>query len=607
MATVSDAIAQFQAEWGYVPTRFNSMDPNMPVADSYLDWIANNKPTSAPTTTTSTSTSTSGTSSTSSGTKLSDPSQITRIFYEYGLDPYTHFNGEPRAGGAESLVGKYTEQELRNILEGAPQDSPARIDSGSRTDITQDPTPDTDWTVEDVELVFAQYGLDPAVNFDGTTREGGAEGLAERLNSGDLSAFQLHTTLANYVGVLPGEQSYGGGDLSPGPGAAGEEGAPGVWAGGRLVRVQRQGADDKWAMVYDYNGKRVAWEFDSEEQMLATLGSMDAVGGYTNLSESNYNNNVIFAGSAAEITGPGSFNAWIRETLNNVALESGVADPTLWGRYMNDPDVSDILFQAAIEEWSEQQVMAKIRATDFYKNELFPGIESFYHMSDDPEREWYQYMANVRPILESLGVDPGSDGYRSVVGDMLNSGVSDETFVNMSGIFMRAATSQEYASALDEWFQIELGTSLDFDTYYDVLAGNAEAEVRDVVNKAVLEYQSQQQGAGLTNEQIARIAERRPAITDSDAAAFLNQFMESMTAVRDVSSRYGLSSDELLSAAAGIETPTGRSIEEVQRLARQAAGEAGRLDDEKVKFFLDFTAMGTPRRPGLSGLAPESG
>ena len=558
----------------------------------------------APDSTTSSGTTSGGTTS-SGGTKLSDPSQITKLFYEYGLDPYTHFDGSPRTGGAESLVGKYSEAELRAILADAPSDSPARMD-GSRTDITSDPTPNTPWTADDVELIFAQYGLDPAVNFDGTTREGGAEGLASRLNSGDLTPLSLHTTLGNFVGTLPGSTQYGTGDLS-GPGKAlGEEGVPGVWSGGQLVKVQRQGAVDKWAMIYDFNGMKVAWEFDSEEQMLATLGSLDAVGGYSNLSESNYNANVTFAGNAAEIQGPGSFTAWIRETMNNVALDAGVADPTLWGRYMADEAVQQILFKAAIEDWSEQQTMAQIRGTDFYQNELFPGITAFYNM-DDPEREWYQYMANVRPVLESLGVDPGPDGFRTVIGDMLSSGVSDQTFVNMSGIFMRAATSTEYASALDEWMQIELGKNLDFETYYNVLAGEAEADVRDVVNKAVLEYQSQQQGAELSNEQIARIAERRPALTDSDAAAFLNQFLESTTAVRDVAGRYGLTQDELLSAAAGIETPSGRSIEEVQRLTRQAAGEAGRLDDEKIKFFLDFTAMGTPRRPGLSGLAPESG
>ena len=544
---------------------------------------------------TSSGTTSSGSTTTSSGGGTLSKAEIIAIFEDYGLDPYTHFDGTAR-NLDETVAKGYTEDQLRDILQGAPADSTSRIDQNQ------------DGTVNaaDIELLFSKFGLDPAVNNDGTERPGGAEGLAERINNGTLRWQDLINTLSYGSGLPPSGSMGGTDDLSPAPPAAGSGDVPGVWGGGQLVKVQRPNADDKWVMLYDWQGNKVAWEFSSYEQMVATIGDPMNFGGFSTLSESNYNSNVTVAGSTAEIQGPGSFEGWIRQTINSVALESGVGDPTLWGQYMADPDVQAVIFQAAVGEWSDAQTMAAIRQTDFYQNTLFPGITAFYN-TDDPEAQWYQYFANVRPVLEALGVDPGSDGYRQVVGDMLKSGVSDQTFVNMQGVFMRAATSESYANALDEWMQIETGRGLDFDTWYDVLAGTPEAEVRDVVNKATIAYQNEQTGAGLTDEQIARIGENRAGVTDSEAAGFLNQYLESLTSVRDVVGRYGVTADEILSAATGISSESGRSLEEIQRLTRQAAGEAGRMDDEKIKFFLDFTPMGTPRRPGLAGLAPESG
>ena len=480
---------------------------------------------------------------------------------------------------------------------------------GASTDLAADWDKDGRITANDIELMFVTFGQDPDVHGDGTKREGGAQGLADRLNSGDLSLSDLLNQLSFQSGLPPDYRVGDEGDpsdISPTPGPRGAAGVPGVWSGGQLVRVVRPDADDKWAMIYTYGENRVSWEFDSYEQLIATIGDPLQFGGFSQLSESNYNNNITFAGNVAEITGSGSFNAWIRETINNVALEAGVADPTLWGQYVANPDIQDILFKSAIEQWSDAQTMAQIRQTDFYQNDLFPGITAFYQL-DDPEAAWYQYYSNVRPVLESLDVDPGDDGYRTVIGDMLRSGVSDTAFANMSGVFMRAATSPQYAEVLNEWTQSELGRPLDFDTWYDVIAGVAEADIRDVVNKAVVAYQSSQLGAGLTYRQVTRIAEQRPALTDAESAGFLRDYLQSVTSVRDVLGRYGITADDILSASAGISSDTGRSLEEIQRLTRQAAGEAGRLDDEKIKFFLDFTPMGTPRRPGLSGLAPEAG
>ena len=69
--------------------------------------------------------------------------------------------------------------------------------------------------------------------------------------------------------------------------------------------------------------------------------------------------------------------------------------------------------------------------------------------------------------------------------------------------------------------------------------------------------------------------------------------------------RYGLTQEELVSAFAGIPTPSGRSIEQVRLLAQKAAVELGMADDVNTELFVGFTERGTPERPGLKALSPE--
>ncbi len=398
-------------------------------------------------------------------------------------------------------------------------------------------------------------------------------------------------------------------DESPAPPPlAGTPEAPGVWSGGTLVRVARENADDVWAMVYEWpkgSGQYLAWTFDSQEQMLATLGSVEDAGGFQVWTDDQFRSRTTVAGNAAEITGPGSFDAWIGDMLEEVRRSSGIADPTLWGRYVSDPEVSRLLVRAAAEGWSEQQLLGELRNTSFYRDVLYPGIEQFFGL-DDPEQAWYAYYANVVSGLEALGVDPGPDGsYRGIVGQMLRQRVDDVLFADMTNTFIRAQSSPEYAEILDEWFQSELGRSLDFDTFFDVLSGQTTADVREVVEKATLAYQSQVQGVDITDEDIRRIASARQGIDDRVAADIFTSYARALQAVSGVLGRYGITADEILSAAAGIESPTGRSLEEIQRLTRQAAREAGQIDDEKLDVFLSFTPLGTPQRPGLGTLAPE--
>lgn len=408
----------------------------------------------------------------------------------------------------------------------------------------------------------------------------------------------------------PGETPTGGGTTT-GSGTSPPVGALGVMPGGRLMRIDRTGGESVYMQVYEWpagSGKFMAWEYDNVAQVEQVFGADWATKQLPQVHTYDWvKKNVNIVDMADEVIGLAQpFGVFMQDTLRNAAIAGGINDPTLYGKFVADPEVQNILAQSALGGWSDLQQRAALRNTSFYQNDLYPGISNFYGEAD-PETAYRQYMANVETSLELLGVDKVDGSYRQVVGDMLDQGISDEVFVEMSSTFIRAQQSPQFAEILNQWTVNKLGRPLDFDTWFDVLAGQAPADVALVAESATLAYAASQQGVDVSAGQIQAIAEQSD-LSDAAAAQAFNTYAQGLTALGERGlSKYSLTREEILAAAAGIKPSSGRSIEEVQRLTRQAAEEEGVLDDPKLQFFVGYDPnRGTPNRPGLNPLAPES-
>jgi|GEM_PF-4880592 len=383
-----------------------------------------------------------------------------------------------------------------------------------------------------------------------------------------------------------------------------EEQAPGVWDGGRILRVQIPNQDDRWFMEYEWNGKRFLFQFDSMDQISAVIGDGWYVDYPPASVDPSYLNEAVEAGPVSQVTGPGSFRGFMDETVRRTLAEAGVTDPTMVGRYLSSPEISDILVSAALGDWSEAQTRAAIRGTDFYRNVLYPGIEQFFGF-EDPEARWREYARAVGPGLEVLGYQRDQDGsYREAIGQMLNAGVGELAWQAFVPAFVKAKNNVAYANILDQWTQRDLGKSLDFEQWFDVVAGAVPADLAETVEKATLAFEAQQQGVQVSDQQIERIA----SLSDLDqqaAAAVFQDVASTLRAVGEKAGLYGVTLDDVVSAIAGIEADGMRSLEEIKALVSQAAREQGLADDEKITFFTNFSPQGTPQKIGLRSLAPE--
>src|SRR5690606_38626671 len=212
----------------------------------------------------------------------------------------------------------------------------------------------------------------------------------------------------------------------------------------------------------------------------------------------------------------------------------------------------------------------------------YPGIERFYGKTSQPEQAWANYVANVTPALRQLGYEPDANGtFNEQIKKMLDSGIDDQAFLSMSSVFARAQQNLQFAQVLNQWAQRDLGREIGFNDWFDLLAGESIPELEQLAERASLAYMAQEASANITQAQVERLAERTD-LSEQEAARLFRDFNQAVLALGESGLRRGgLTRDEVLSAAAGINPDSGRSIEEVRLAVAKLAQEEDLFDEEK--------------------------
>jgi hypothetical protein len=381
---------------------------------------------------------------------------------------------------------------------------------------------------------------------------------------------------------------------------------PGVLAGGHTIGVT-DGGVSRYYQVYEFpagSGNWVSYQFNDLAQAEATLGRGFPHGTW---SPQQFNTRVIAEAGIGEVVGQsGDWNSLTTKLMREAAAAAGVRDPGLVGRIASNPEMQQILAQAMIGKWTPEQIKAEQRKTNFWKNELYPGIENFYNSTADPERAWVQYRGNVEPALKALGYKADADGtFNSQVKSMLDKKIDAETFQTMTPVFIQATQNAEFAGVLSQWAQRDLGKTIGFGEWFKLMAGESIPELEAVAERAQMQWVADNQGSQISQQQIESLADRTQ-MSQAQMGQMFSEFNQSILALGDEAlGRYGLSRDEVLSAAAGVTGASGRSVDEVKMLVAKTAREQGLADDEKINFYVGFSPQGTPMRPGLQTLAPE--
>lgn len=387
----------------------------------------------------------------------------------------------------------------------------------------------------------------------------------------------------------------------------GEGDTPGMLSGGQVYRVRRAGQEDFWVHMYEWppgSGKFMAFQYDSPQAMRAAVGQVPVTG----ISENQFYNVATIAGNASELVGQsGSFNLMMEDVMRDAAADAGINDPTLLGQYLADPEIQQILAQAAVGEWSEAETLAALRQATFYTDVLYPGIETFYDRTDNPEAAWRLYQQNVAANLEQLGVPRDADGtYKSTIGVMLQAGVTDTEFAQFTPTYIKAANNDVYRQNLNQWLGAAgLNPVDDFNSFFDVLAGTTTPEVQEIVELAGLSFAAENQGVDISQELFQELAAKTD-LTEQQVTQAFSELDRSLIALGDAGlAGYGLSTRDILLARSGVAPGDGRSVGQIDLLIEKAAQERGRSDDPTASFYTEYNSEGAPYKAGLRSTVGE--
>ena len=377
--------------------------------------------------------------------------------------------------------------------------------------------------------------------------------------------------------------------------------SPGVLAGGVAMRIQRTDQEDIWVQAYEYpagSGSYIYFRYDSYDQLKAAVGGTPQ---YQTQTEDWLRQNAEPGGNAAEVIGvTGTFNALVEDVQYEAARLAGISDPTILGTFLSDPEVQALMAQATIKDYTEAQTTAALRNTSFYKDTLYPGIENFYGRTDNPEAAYALYRQNVESNLVELGVSRDADGtYKSTIKDMLDAGVSDVSFATFTPTYIRAASNDTYRQGLNKWLQAAgMDQISDFDTFFDVIGGNAAPEINEVIELASLSYTANQAGSDLADAMLQEIA-MNTDLSEQQMSQMFSNVDRSLIALGESGlKRYGIQQSDIVRAAAGY-TVGDRTPEETKQLIQKIAQEEGLADEQGATYFTDYNREGAPIKAGL--------
>ena len=385
-------------------------------------------------------------------------------------------------------------------------------------------------------------------------------------------------------------------------------------SGGQIVKIERAGQEPLWGVSFTVSGGiEHIYTFGSEEELNASLGANAATThGFTTINDTDLNQGDIWVmGDAALFAGQeGSYAGFWGDLVNEVALASGIRDPGRLGDYMKDPEVARLMAEGAQAGWTSVQLQAELRQTDYYQNTLYPGIKNILNRGDtlNPEQEWKEYAKTVEDSLRLLGYSPDEDGsYASLIGKMLDKNIEQDDFTTIAPLFKRAQENPEMEEALRFWLGQEAGRNVTFDDLFDAIAGLDTGDLTDAIEKAVIQFHANTTGTLLSADQITRLADLSDLSEQQIALAFSANEEAVLALGPSGLARSGLSENDLISAAFDLKSVSGRTANEIRRLAKKTLTELGLEDDPKAQFFTGFTQAGRPAKTGLLAGAPEAG
>jgi hypothetical protein len=421
----------------------------------------------------------------------------------------------------------------------------------------------------------------------------------------------------------------------PGPQRPGTEtvGETEIPDGMRVVRVTAPAGSDageQFYLVGTVNGVDVAYLVGDRERFEELFGS-DNIGDFDSVTTQTQdqfdNSGVIVVGEVDEIVGSTeSLQAQHERDLREIGLDN----PPEW--ITNDPEAMSVFLIAVNEGWSDERTWAALAETQAFKDR-YPGLDRVMAQMGTNSfvtavSEYHRREADIRQsLLTHRG--PDTDTSQEYVTSLVASGWDPADVEELVELEAQVRANPEMLKNINEILEFQGMAPLTEDEFIDFLReSNREA----VGEPSTLEVPAEGKGGGATQAerfQAINDALRFQALLDAGVDVSLEQATalgqgdtgeeilspaefsrQAQLAAQEIGrnindidlGRYGLTREDIIAASFNEESPSGKSVNEVQELITKLSRERSRAETGHAGAASFQDQQGRLRLQGLGGI-----
>lgn len=386
--------------------------------------------------------------------------------------------------------------------------------------------------------------------------------------------------------------------------------------GGRLIEVpDAEGADGAgFYVVWEWNGVQMAFWAGDKERMVELFGD-DFRGEFSSTSkmtQAQFDSQDIISAPSMTIDSQLGRTEQFQSQMEREIRAARGEDLPAWIR--NDRRAMFVMAQGMAQGWSPGRTWQELAQTDGFQ-QRFPAWDRYRNDNMTVEQAKDAYLRDEDELRRTLRTYVPPDRLTTdYLGSVMSNGWTARTAANvMDGAQALRAQPEGLATAnavlrargvRDENGRI---VTLDEKAWMNVMAGNASPEIIETLNEAAAASALVQAGLEDTDIQLVMslvddVSQIR-SVEDFSAIAS-NLSVQLIQNARDIDfSRYGIEEDDLVAAAFGRESPTGKSTGEVlTTLAKVERERRDRANFQGTQTQAFVNQQGRLQQQGTTGL-----
>lgn len=334
-------------------------------------------------------------------------------------------------------------------------------------------------------------------------------------------------------------------------------------SGAKLVGSKNARGEVTYYAVYEYGGVEWAMEIGDEARLKELFGGRDFFDSYETVGEGRFGDRgYVMSGPIDDVLG--SDESWA-SLVDGAVREAGLEDIPQWIR--DDPTAMALVAEATADEWSPGRLWAALSDTDGFRAR-FPAIDRYTTQGMTVSQAVDEYVRDesaIRSVIRRY-MPPGTDISTDYLAEVITNGWTPNDIPRIMDATERIRRDPVALEQANLIMTMSGLPTLDAVGMINVLTGGAPPDVIEALNTANAGIALA--NAGLTDIDIDLLID---VVDDTSTLLTPEAFSDlardlSVNLIRNARDldfeRFGLTEEDLVAAAFGRESPSGRTVGE---------------------------------------------